>query len=209
MFVESMMFEEIRKEFEKDRKSLLMKVVMHSQHVRRLMRKTKATVLKKSYEWISPNKNRWVYNFDIDYKVAKDNFHILIYCLFYTERSYAVLLYSTSTDRLTYFTSHFFTRYFERAELQTHDIHETFRIFIANNPHMVTHSLTHLFDNKYDAFIQMKTGAGFGTFHRKINLVELRTFITNDMLKGKQIELSRSLDQQFNLGIVRKKEEEK
>jgi hypothetical protein len=204
MFVQSMTFEEIRKEFEKDKIALLRKVGSHSNHVVRIMRKTNATTFKKYFEWISPNKNRWWYEFDADYKIAKNNFYIKTYCLFFTERSYAVIVYSMVTDQITYFTSHFFTRYFEREHLPTQDPHLVIRSFIDNNSELVTQPLKHLFEEKYDSFIQMKTGVGFGTMHHKIKLVEVRTFITNDMLRGKQIELSHALDEKFQLGIHKK-----
>jgi hypothetical protein len=54
----------------------------------------------------------------------------------------------------------------------------------------------------------MRTGAAFGTLHRALNLVELRTFITNDMLKGDQVALSKALEERFQIGVVRKKEAE-
>jgi hypothetical protein len=204
MFVQSMTFEEIRKEFEKDKNALIRKVASHSNHVVRVMRKTNATTFTKYFDWISPNKNRWTYKFDVNYKIAKNHFYIQVYCLYFTERSYAVIIYSMATDQLTFFTSHFFTRYFEREHLPTQDLHQVIRTFMNNNSEMVTQGLKHLFEEKYDSFIQMKTGAGFGTLHQKINLVEVRTFITNDMLRGKQIELSRSLDERFQLGIHKK-----
>jgi hypothetical protein len=199
-----MTFEEIRKEFDKDRTALIRKVGSHSNHVVRMMRKTNATTFKKYFEWISPNKNRWIYKFDVDYKIKKNHFYIQQYCLFFTERSYSVLIFSIENDQLTYFTSHFFTRYFEREHLDTQDLHKVIRTFMDNNSELVTQPLKHLFEEKYDSFIQMKTGVGFGTFHHKINLVEVRTFITNDMLRGKQIELSRALDEKFHLGIHKK-----
>jgi hypothetical protein len=206
MFVESMTFEEIRKEFEKDKKPLLTKIVTHSNHVVRMMRKTNATTFQKYFEWISPNKNHWTYNFTVNYKIAKDYFYVTTYCLFFTQRSYAVLMYSMDSDQITYFTSHFFTRYFEREHLPTQDTHQVIRTFMDNNSEMVTQALKHLFEEKFDSFIQMKTGAGFGTLHQKIKLVEIRTFITNDMLRGKQVELSRALDEKFHLGIHKKED---
>ena len=47
----------------------------------------------------------------------------------------------------------------------------------------------------------------FGSLHRDLNLVTMRTFITNDMLRGDQVDLSKQLDEKFHFGALRKKEE--
>src|SRR5438045_4088646 len=121
MFVESMSFEELRREFEKDKPSLVTKIMQHSGAVIKQMRKVNMTRFDKYYDWVSPRKNRWSYHFEVDFKIAKNNFYISQYCLFFTERSYAVLLYAKDSDRLTYYTSHFFTRYFQREGLPRED----------------------------------------------------------------------------------------
>ena len=157
------------------------------------MRKTNATQFSKYYDWVSPLKNRWTYHFDVNYKIAKTHFFITEYCVFFTERSYAVLTYSVNSDRLTYFTSHFFTRYFQREGLPREDLHEVIRKFLSENTDFITQPMKEKQTDKYDSFIQMKTGAAFGTLHKAINLVEMRTFITNDMLKGDQVALSKAL----------------
>ena len=157
MFVESMTFEELRREFEKDKAPLVRKAIFHSQHVKKIMRQTKATKLDKYYDWLSPNKNRWTYRFDVDFSRGKTaNFLVSQYCVFYTEKSYAVVTYAVNIDRLTYFTSHFFTRYFQREHLPVDSIHNIVRTFMIANSTYVAQPLKLKYENEYDSFIQMK-----------------------------------------------------
>jgi hypothetical protein len=68
------------------------------------------------------------------------------------------------------------------------------------------HSQKKNFEDKYDVLIQLKTGAAFGLLLSAINRVEMRTYITNDMLKGDQVALSKALNEKFHFGVLRKKE---
>ena len=77
------------------------------------------------------------------------------------------------------------------------------------NAHYITQPLKLKYENEFDAFIQMKEGVAIGSLHQSINVVVMRTFVTNDMLKGEQVDLSKMLDERFQLGAIRKKEEEK
>jgi hypothetical protein len=208
MYVESMSFEEIRREFDKEETVMSNKIWLHSGHVLRQMRKTKMTALDKYFEWTSPNKNKWTYHYTIDLTKPKaDQFFVSLYCIFFTERSYAVLSYSKNTGRISYFTSHFFTRYFERENLSHANYHDVIRKFMTVNTHFITSPVKKIFEGKFDVFIQLKSGAAFGSLHSAIDLVQMRTYITNDMLKGDQVALSKALDEKFQLGVLRKKGE--
>jgi len=201
MFVESMSFEEIRKEFDRDKPALASKMVHHSSSIMKQMRKTNMTHFEKYYDWVSPRKNRWTYHFELNGKVTGNNFLIRMYCLFFTERSYAVVVYSRDTDRVMYYTSHFFTRYFQREGLPREDLHEIIRTFLAENNDLITQPMKLIQSDQYDSFIKMRTGAAFGTLHKTLNLLELRTFITNDMLKGDQVALAKALEEKFQIGV--------
>ena len=50
MFVESMSFEELRKEFDKEKNIILTKLTKHSEKVQRQMRKVNMTQFDKYYE---------------------------------------------------------------------------------------------------------------------------------------------------------------
>jgi hypothetical protein len=127
-----------------------------------------------------------------------------VYAYFFTKRSYAVLIYSITTDRLIYCTSHVFTRYYQRHELDNDIVHDLVKKFMNDEHITVTQPLKPMGNGVWQAFIQMNTGVALGYQHKHLNLVELRTFITNDMLKGDQIELSKQLEEKFKIHVVRK-----
>jgi hypothetical protein len=205
MFLETMSFVEIRREFDKEEKHLHNKLSTHSIHVEKQMRKVNMTKFRKFYTWTSPNKNTWTYLFDFEKHNTKLKMIIPLYCLFFTERSYAVLIYTQDKGNIIYLTSHFFTRYYEREKLPGDNIDENIRTFMEKNGAYVIFKLKEVYENHYDAFIQMKEGVGLGTLHNDVHLVEIRTFITNDMLKGDQVLLSLMLDERYKLGAVRGK----
>jgi hypothetical protein len=208
MFVESMTFEEMRKEYDKDMPSIKRKLAGHSDDVVKQMRKTNMKTFYKEYSWVSPLKNRWTYIFNFNLDLNKNPKTFPLYCVFFTEKSYSVL--SAAGDHiLAYFTSHFFTRYIEREGLQRYDIHEAVKTYMKRNPGLVIQKEKHLFDDRWSVFVQHKEGVAFGTEYEKLQFVEMRTFITNDMLKGNQIDLSKKLDEQFHIGTIRKNQEEK
>lgn len=204
MFVESMTFEEIRAEFEKEKNALTNKILNHSGQVLKLMRKTNMSSYDKYFDYISPRKNRWVYHFGASAK-GKDNFTITNYCYFYTHSSYAVINYAPVTDHLTYLSGHFFTRFLQREKLNTESIHDIVRTYFKTNETTVTQAIKEEKPGTgiYQAFVQSKTGVGLGYIYSKERITEMRTFITNDMLKGNQVELSKQLEEKFKLNCVR------
>src|ERR1051326_2880041 len=124
MFLETMTFKEIRREFDKEEEHLQNKLINHSAQVEKQMRKVNMKKFRKYYTWTSPNKNTWTYLFDFERHNSKTTFIIPLYCLFFTERSYAVLIYTQNHGNIIYLTSHFFTRYYEREKLPTDNVHE-------------------------------------------------------------------------------------
>jgi hypothetical protein len=203
MFVESMTFEELRREFERDKESLVSKVRFHSAKLIKQMRKTNRSTLDQYYEYVSPRKNRFVYHFMIT-SPKREDFRINVYAYFFTKRSYAVLIYSITSNRLLYCTSHLFTRYYQLHELDNDIVHDLIKKFMNAEHISVTQPLKPMGNGVWQAFIQMNTGVALGYLHNLINLVELRTFITNDMLKGEQVELSKQLEEKFKIHVVRK-----
>ena len=113
MFVESMTFHEIRKEFEKDKRALITKIVVHSKKVMKMMRQSNMSSYDKYYEYKSPLKNNWVYHFQAR-GAHPDKFESKQYCLFYLKGGYAVIAYALKEDRICYYDGHFFTRFFQR-----------------------------------------------------------------------------------------------
>jgi hypothetical protein len=204
MFVESMTFEEIRAEFEKEKQILTNKIIRHSDQVLKLMRKTNMSHYDKYFDYISPRKNRWVYHFEATAKGA-NHFTITNYCYFYTHNSYAVITYLPETNHLVYLSGHFFTRFLQREKLETESIHDIVRTYFTTNNQLATEGIKEEKPGTgiFQAFMQTKTGVGLGYVYAKIKITEMRTFITNDMLKGNQVERSKQLEEKFKMHIVR------
>ena len=204
MFVESMTFEEIRHEFEKEKQTLTNKIFFHSNQVLKLMRKTNMSKYDKYFEYTSPRKNRWIYRFEATGK-GENHFHITNYCYFYTHNSYAVITYLPDNGHLVYFSGHFFTRFLQREKLETESMHDIVRTYFNTNRQIITEGIKE--EKKgtgiYQGFIQSKTGVGLGYIYSKVKVTEMRTFITNDMLKGNQVERSKQLEEKFKIHIVR------
>ncbi len=204
MFTEYMTFSEIRKELERDKIYFIAKVHFHSAKVLKLMRQTRMSTYNKYFDYLSPRKNRWVYHFKVT-APRSDSFSVDHYCLFYTERSYAVIINPIELAQVFYYTSHFFKRYFQREGLERENMHEIVRSFISENPNVVTQPLKNEGKNVFSVFAQMRHGVALGYLHNDatINIIEFRTFITNDMLKGDQVELSKQLEEKFKIHVVR------
>jgi hypothetical protein len=202
MFVESMTFEEIRAEFEKEKKALMNKVFLHGKQVSKLMRKTNMHTYHKYFEYYSPRKNHWFYKLTT-IEENKGQLGFMLYCHFVTKRSYAIIFYDVKTDRLYYHTSHFFTRYFQREGLASERPYDIIKAFAESNTKIITQSLKEISPGVWQLFGQMTQCVGLGYIHHKFNIHEYRTFITNNMLKGTQVELSKQLEEKFKIHIVR------
>jgi len=205
MFTERMTYEEIRAEFEKEKKPLMNKVLSHGKRIEKLMRKTKMSSYDKHFDYTSLRKNKWVYSF---FTGPKGKLYIHLYSYFYTKRSYAIIYYGININRLYYITSHFITRYFERQCLDTESPYKVIRAFTEANTKVVAHPKEKVGYQIYRLFGQMTDGVALGYIHQRINLHEYRTYITNEMLKGDQIELSKKIEEKFDFHILRNTPEE-
>ena len=180
------------------------KIVRHSDQVMKLMRKTNMSKYDKYFDYTSPRKNRWVYRFSATGR-GENYFHITNYCYFYTHNSYAVITYMPETNHLIYLSGHFFTRFLQREKLATESIHDVVRTYFETNNRLVTDGIKEEKPGTgiFQAFVQTKTGVGLGYVYSKLKVTEMRTFITNDMLKGDQVERSKQIEEKFKLNCVR------
>lgn len=204
MFVESMTFEEIRQEFEKDKKTLISKIVHHSNEVIKLMRKTNMSRYERYFDYTSPRKNKWIYHFFCDQPKGK-KFRVNMYCYFHTHNSYAVISYAHNIDQLIYMSGHFFTRYFQREKPGHETMHDIVRLYLSENSELIVQGIKEEKPGTkiWQAFVQSSRGVGLGYLYQNVNVVEMRTFVTNDMLKGDQVTLSKQLEERFKLHCVR------
>ncbi|MBK7856110.1 MAG: hypothetical protein IPJ79_15560 [Bacteroidetes bacterium] len=76
--------------------------------------------------------------------------------------------------------------------------------FLNDNPQFLSHLLVQKSQTEHEAFIQFKYGVGLGSYHSHIKFYDIRTFISNQMLKGNQIKLSKNFEEKYPQLIERK-----
>lgn len=209
MFVESMSFTQMRNQALDDLKPIVSKVIHHGKAISRVMRKTNMSHFKKYYDYTAPvTKNHWLYSIELKNAFAKSYSYT---CFSYFEtgkKSYAAILVAPNTREVFYFTKHFFDRYNERLALGGKSRREVMMAFLEDN-----NNFSWIPTGKKrksglpEVFVQMKYGVGLGAWHMDINFVELRTFITNEMLKNDQIILSYHLEEATPIKVVRDEDE--
>lgn len=202
MFVESMTMKEIREEFERERKSVLNKVIHAGKHHAKHMRQYNILNYDKVESFTSARKNKWFVIWTCP-QPGYRNLAFELFSFFYTRRSYAVVLYGFQSNNLYYYTSHFFTRYNERMKLEAKVNIDVIIRFMRENFNIAHHRIKEMESGIDQIFGQTRQGVSLGYEYHQLNLLELRTFITNDMLKGSQVELSKTLEQMFNLEVIR------
>lgn len=203
MFVESMSFKEIRQEILSDITTVQNKLLAQAKTISKVMRKTNIRRIKKFYEYRSPvNKNHWLYQLEI-IDPYSTRFYVNLISQFTTTHGYCAVTYIPDSGRTYIFKSHFFTRYNQRNEIglvMPKDIMET---FLDENPYYVHRLLEQTGPDKHEVFVQFAYGVGLGEYYSSLNLFNIRTFITNDMLKSNQIEISHEIEKTYDIVVFR------
>jgi hypothetical protein len=189
MFLPTMSREEMRHEFELDRTSVYNKVRYEFRAIEKHMRKYKMTSYEKYTEFRSARKNNWT----IVWSMISGELTQSIFCKFNLYQKFATIAHNYDSDELMYTTSHFFSRYNERLNLQLHSTNEVVRHYHRYNYTAITHYLSENPENPAAIYFQLERGLAPGLFHRHIKFIELRTFINNDNLTGSKSEISASL----------------
>ncbi len=206
MFVETLTPEEMCLQVQRDYPTVRTKMNLHIDSILKIMRKTSLTSFNKYFEYISPKgHNRWVYKIISNGK--RENTQFITICYWRTQKGYAAISYQPTQNRITYYTPHFIERYAQRKHHTTliKDIKEFMTTFIEENIKVVITGTSPQEDEKQEINMHYKHGLGFGTLYSKLNFIEMRTFINNNMLKGDQVEKSYAIEEQFNLDIKRPK----
>lgn len=206
MIVDSMTYEEVVAEFKKDWRNyfpnMLQKCFNDNRYRRYMLKEAKDNepVFFKPIELTSPRGNKYILQINSkgrsDFK--KSGFLYIIYMYYHRpEGIYAVLLVSNgswtaSDDGYNIYTPHFFDRYRER-ELK--DIHKPkLQTIIDFFKHNATGRYINVDNDKYknSIFYTVPTGVMLGSLYNDY-IYELRTYITFEMLRGKQVDNSEIL----------------
>ena len=105
-----------------------------------------------------------------------------------------VILYSHKSDSIQIFTGHFFSRFRNRSgvELTDGDVTDKIFLFLAlNNNNIPTLSSSNILH------IEFPMGVGLGYSYGE-NVHIIKTFITHDMLRGDQINISNRIQEELS-----------
>ena len=189
MLVPSMTDEEIRKEIEKDFPILYRKSLYVAAEIKKQNMPLQKKRIIKTFDYVSKNKNNWIYKIDINKKIT-----VLVYlAYFYSDRGLTAIEVFNHSDVLLFFSAHFFKRYNERLHLNIVLPKDLLHKYIDDHVGYLFTTLEKVNDNLESVFGTTPTGVVLGTYHKDLQYVNVNTFITHDMLKGNQLENEKKL----------------
>ncbi len=192
MFVPEMTLQEIKKEMFADLPAITNKVIAESAKGMKYVRKTNTSYLYRTYDYISPRNNPWIYGYTCrGYTNDKTTIHTM--ALIYQHNGYTALHYAINENLLLYHTAHFFKRYDERLGLGLVNPRDKIRHFIQHGAEAPYEKLQDIKPGVFSFFALDKMGVVLGTHYEDLRVVKFNTFLTMDMLKGKQKEMAESL----------------
>lgn len=209
MFVESMSFEQMRNQALDDLKPIVAKVLHHGKAISRVMRKTNMSHFKKYYDYTAPvTKNHWVYSIELANAFAKSYGYTCISYFETGKNNYAAIVVAPATNCVFYFTKHFFDRYNQRLGLGKQTRRDVMLRFLEDNQHLAWSETGKIKAGKPQVLMQTKYGAGLGHVHDEINFIEMRTFISNEMLSDSQLDISFHLEEETPVEVIRPLDDE-
>lgn len=189
MIVPSMNTQQIQEDYMKGYTNLNRKV---SSFMNKLRRQLKGNTQKHCfYTYTDPQKNTW----GAHLVACKKQFIVIAFLLYnHPEKGKCAMNMNFSTGVINSYTGHFFKRYNERLKLGLKNTLETMQHFFL---HATEFSISQAQDNRFHA--ELPNGVGFGASYSEA-WMEFKTFVTNDMLKGKQVTLSTQLQKNLSVG---------
>ena len=137
------------------------------------------------YEYTSKYKNNWLCSIRLTHKKKKNKHQFLLY--FYGKRGLAAIQ-PGKENKMLYCTTHFFQRYNERRKLGLTQPVDILRSFMDDNSYYRFEFLEEVQPGIKLMFGVTESGVILGTLHTDLLLYKANTFLTNDMLKGDQVE---------------------
>jgi hypothetical protein len=194
MFVPSMTLEEIRKEIDKDFPIVYRKAQYVSEKLFRQIKPAKGKTYVKLYDYLSKHKNRWIYKIDI----SKHETFVHFMTYFYGKKGLVVFGLLSSEDSVNLFTSHFLNRYNERLNLNINKPEGIIHYFLTETPAYHLTYIETINDEFRKFFCVIPTGVILGIEDKKNKFRKMNTFLSNNMLKGNQVDLRNLLIQKLD-----------
>lgn len=121
---------------------------------------------------------------------TKDNVHLMPYVCSYN--SYGIMAAHLSTvvepQAFMHFNTHFFKRLKERLNISIEKPRELVKVFFKNNLYMIP-AITERSDGSEQIFTILQGGVGLGKYHEQEEIIEFKTFVSNEMLTKRQQKL--------------------
>ena len=190
MLVPDMTPAELKRELMKDEPWLHRKTDVLWIKLRRMAIKSRQKELTVIVETVSPRKNKWLIKFVFNKKTYVYN----LVAYFYDHIGIRAFGYAmdpkTKTPLIIVYNTHFIKRYNERLKLNISNPLQLLKHLVTNAPECFNFEHGETLD---DLFCVMAAGIGLGCLHEKGTMLEMKTFITFDMLYDKQVKLTEHL----------------
>lgn len=183
MIVPSMTLEEIKEEIRKDYPILKRKSEYVAKKMRRTLRPARRQEIIRLFDYTSKYKNTWIYLVNVSKKHYKMKY--LVY--YYGHRGLTALQLGRG-DQLMYCTAHFFQRYNERLQLNLTLPVDILHTFMEDGHLYQFEHLEEVEPGIFKTFGAARSGVVLGMYNEGLNLYKANTFLTNDMLRGDQVE---------------------
>jgi hypothetical protein len=192
MIVPKMSWDELRREFFEDIRIVQARNSNQSRIFQQKMVKQKQQHSLFTEPYISPHRNQWLCFHDVSIS-NKECFYTQC-CLYYDHIGLKTLsvvnVKEPDQQAIIRLNSHFYNRYNERMELRLLKPEQIVKHFYRNNfrRHHPIDNLPTEEDGHLRIFMTSESGVMLGYRYLEKELVEMKTFITYDMLKGDQVD---------------------
>lgn len=203
MIVPAMSNSEVMDEMFRDFPKVENKARHHSREIWKKVRKAKLKQHKQVFDYVSPNGNKWFYIMYFRNKkdVQTGNLVFMYVCHYVSSRGFrAVLPCMGDYEPYIFYNGHMFDRYKERYGCNATSRLEIAKDYFKNYEGSILHTLEGVDDvaeleledikgdnNKYYFYKAGERGVELGYTDMNEACQVVNTFITNDMLKGKQL----------------------
>ena len=181
MIVPSMNTQQVYTEFLQGYSAVQRKINSLSSKFRRLAIRKRSNFLTLDYT--DPQKNKWC----IHVIFNKNSYTTLPFLYYHGNNGYQALRLHLETGECEAYNPHFFSRFNERVNIGSKSSMETMKAYFLMSFEVQVHQEK---DNTFHAEIAVGVGLGYRITDY---LIQYKTFLTHDMLRGQQISLSKKL----------------
>ncbi len=179
--------QEIANEIAKDQNMVLTKGIYLTNSLRRKALKSRDKCARFIFDYISKNHNKWI----IISEYYKKCQQFLAVAYYIDQFGFNAIMTDDDQVSLTHFTPHFLSRYNQRFLGQPNlSKLEILKIFLEKNSFGFVQYLPATYGMENGIFIKYEDGIGLGFYEDNkgpiLRIFHLKTFITDDMIKGNQ-----------------------